>query len=153
MLQPNGLPALVLNGLGGGAVTIPFQYKDGWFFSLGAEYQWDPKIALRAGIAYEKSPISDDVRIPVLPDNDRFWLSGGFTYKYSEKISFDFAYSHIFVKSTPISIVSAATPSFNGAVAYTGSVDSHIDIVSVALKYRWDDPAPAPTKVGYFKAK
>ena len=42
---------------------------------------------------------------------------------------------------TPINVV-AGNPSFNGTVSYTGSVDSHIDIVSVALKYRWDEPAP-----------
>ena len=81
--QPNGAPALV----GGAVVTIPFQYDDGWFYSLGAEYQWNPQLALRAGIGYEKSPITDQVRIPVLADDDRFWLSIGASYKYSEKIS------------------------------------------------------------------
>jgi hypothetical protein len=30
-------------------------------------------------------------------------------------------------------------------------VSSHIDIVSVALKYRWDNPAPAPTSTLYHK--
>ena len=140
--QANGAPALVLNGLGGGAVTIPFEYKDGWFFSLGAEYQWNDQLALRAGVGYEQSPITDQVRIPVLADDDRTWLSIGATYKLTSALSFDFAYSHLFVKDTPISVV-AGNPSFNGAVSYTGTVDSHIDIVSVALKYRWDEPAPA----------
>jgi long-chain fatty acid transport protein len=144
VLQPNGAPALVLAGLGGGAVTIPFEYKDGWFYSVGAEYQWNERLALRAGVGYEKSPITDQVRIPVLADDDRAWVSAGATYKYSDKLSFDFAYSHLFVKNTPINVV-AGNPSFNGAVAYVGTVDTQIDIVSVAMKYRWDDP-PAPAK-------
>jgi long-chain fatty acid transport protein len=107
---------------------------------------------LRAGVAYEKSPITDNVRIPLLPDNDRYWASVGGTYKWSPKLSFDIAYSHVFVKNTPINITATSgNPWFDG-VAYVGSVDSHIDIISVAMKYRWDDPA-TPIKQGYFKAK
>jgi long-chain fatty acid transport protein len=132
------------------STTIPFQYKDGWLFSLGAEYALNQMVTLRGGLGYEKSPITDDVRIPLLPDDDRFWLSFGGTYQYSPKLSFDLAYSHLFVKNTPINIV-PGNPQFTG-VAYVGTVDSHIDIISVAMKYRWDDPAP-PVKQGYFKAK
>jgi long-chain fatty acid transport protein len=134
--------------------TLPFQYSDGWLFSVGAEYAWDPKLTLRGGIGYEKSPITDNVRIPLLPDDDRYWVSLGGTYQWSPKLSFDLAYSHLFVKSTPINIsATSGNPWFPiTGVTYTGTVDSHIDIISVAMKYRWDDPAP-PVKQGYFKAK
>jgi long-chain fatty acid transport protein len=151
VLQPNGAPAT----LGVTPIIIPFQYKDGWFFSLGAEYQWSPQIALRGGVAYEISPVTDTVRGPAISDNDRTWLSIGGTYKYNAKMSVDLAYSHVFVKSAPISIVNASNPFFaiGGGTSYIGNVDSHVDIISVALKYRWDDPAPEPVKQGYFKAK
>jgi long-chain fatty acid transport protein len=149
--QSNGAPATVLAGLGGGAVTLPFQYRDGWFFSLGAEYQWTSQLALRAGIGFEQTPISDQVRTPRLPDNDRTWLSIGATYQWTPKMSFDFAYSHLFVKNTPINIsADSGNPWFSG-VSYVGSVSSHVDIVSLALKYRWDDPAPAPMHQRYSK--
>ena len=151
VLQGNGAPAMV----GGTAVTIPFQWKDGWFFSLGAEYQWSPQIALRGGIGYEISPVTDSVRGPAIPDDDRTWLSIGGTYQYNAKTSFDLAYSHVFVKSAPINISDASNPLFaiGGGTTYTGSVSSSIDIISVALRYRFDDPAPEPVKEGYFKAK
>jgi len=32
-----------------------------------------------------------------------------------------------------------------GGTTYTGNVSAHVDIISLALKYRLDDPAPAPT--------
>jgi long-chain fatty acid transport protein len=67
------------------------------------------------------------------------------------KLSFDLAYSHLFVKSTPINVV-AGNPWWTG-FDYVGTVDSHVDIISVAMKYRWDTPAAAPVKQGYFKAK
>ena len=150
VVQPNGQPALVLNGLGGGAVTIPFQYKDGWYFSIGAEYQWTEKFAVRGGIGFEKSPVSDAVRVPIVADNDRTWLSVGGTYRYSDRLSFDLAYSHLFVRTTPIDITSPSNPSFNGA-PYTGSVNSRIDLISVALRYRWDAPAQRPKGPMYVK--
>ncbi len=139
--QGSGAPATI----NGTAVILPFQFQDGWFFSVGAEYQWNDQLTVRAGAAYEKSPITDDVRIPILPDNDRYWLSFGGTYKLTPKITLDAAYSHLFVKNTSIDITSAANPWFDGT-AYAGTVDSHIDIISVAFHYRWDEPAVAPTK-------
>jgi long-chain fatty acid transport protein len=151
ILQPNGTPVTLV----GNNLVIPLNYKDGWFFSAGAEYQWNPQWALRAGVAYEKSPVTDTVRIPAIPDDDRLWLSIGGSYKYSAKTTFDLAYSHVFVKNAPINILDTSNPGFIPGVTgtYTGSVSSHLDIISVAFKYRWDDPAPAPVKQGYFKAK
>lgn len=63
----SGAPALVNDT----AVILPFQFEGGWLFSVGAEYQWADKLAVRGGVGYEKSPITDTVRIPLLPDNDR----------------------------------------------------------------------------------
>ncbi|HEY1473363.1 MAG TPA: outer membrane protein transport protein [Pseudolabrys sp.] len=142
ILQPSGANATVV----GTPVRLPFQYSDGWFGSIGAEYQWNERLALRSGIGFEKSPITDDVRTPRLPDNDRLWLSIGGSYKWSEKIRLDAAYTHIFVKDTPINISAASgNPWFTSGVSYIGSADSHVDILSVAMTYRFDTPAaPAP---------
>jgi long-chain fatty acid transport protein len=139
--QGSGAPSTIA----GTAVTLPFQFEDGWLFSAGAEYQWNDRLTVRAGVAYEKSPITDQVRIPILPDNDRYWLSFGGTYQMTPKISFDLAYSHIFVNNASINITATSgNPWFDGT-SYVGSVDSHIDIISVGMHYRWDEPA-APTK-------
>ena len=135
-----GGPATV----GGAAVTIPFQYNDGWFYSVGLDYQWSPMVALRAGIGYEKSPITDAVRTPRLPDNDRFWLSGGATASLSRSLKLDVAYTHLFVRDTPIAVV-PGNPSFSaGLGAYVGSVKSNVDIIMVALRYSMYEPAPMP---------
>lgn len=131
--------------------TLPFQYKDGWLFSVGAEYMMTEKMKLRGGVGFEKSPITDDVGIPLLPDNDRYWLSVGASYQMTPKLSFDLAYSHVFVKSTPINITAASGNSWFDGIDYVGAVDSHIDIISVAMKYRWDTPAAAPVSQLYHK--
>ena len=61
--------------------AFPFQYKDGWFFSGGAEYNWTDRLTVRGGIGYEISPVTDQVRMPLVPDNDRFWASVGATWQ------------------------------------------------------------------------
>ena len=142
VLRPNGAPATA----GGSNVNLPFQYQDGWFFSGGAEYLWNDRLAVRSGVGYERSPVTDRVRMPLVPDNDRIWLSAGATYQYSNKLSLDLAYTHVFVKSPSINISAASgNPWFNPLLGtYIGDVSAHVDIISVAMKYRWDDPAPAP---------
>lgn len=146
LLQPNGAPALI----GAGAVRFPFNYSDGFFYSLGGEYKVDPQLTLRAGIAFEKSPITDVVRTPRLPDNDRMWYSVGASYKPAafQGLTFDLGYSFIDVKNTPINISAASgNPWFSPALGtYIGSVSSNIHILSVAMRYQWDaDPAPRRT--------
>ena len=150
VLQPSGAPAIA----GGSVVALPFQYQDGWFFSGGVEYQWNQQMALRTGVGYEISPVTDQVRMPLVPDNDRIWLSAGATYRYSNKITLDLAYSHVFLQSTSINISAASgNPWFNPLLGtYIGDVSSHIDIISVGFHYRWDEPpAPAPTSTLYHK--
>jgi long-chain fatty acid transport protein len=125
-----------------GGTAIAFEYDDGWFFSAGAEYRWSPALALRAGIGYEISPVSDNVRTPLVPDNDRIWLSAGLSYNITQALKLDFAYTHIFVKDAPINLV--ANPPSTGTT-YIGNVDSHVDIVTVGLTYSWGAPAPVRT--------
>ena len=116
-------------------------YKNGWMASLGAEYQWTPQWTLRAGVAYEKAPIDDSNRGVTLLDANRFWTSIGASYKYSQKLSFDVGYSHVFVKSGAINIAAAPPPGV--PLAYSGRSRAHVDILSVGLQYRWDDPKVA----------
>ncbi len=66
--------------------TFPLGYDDGWFASVGAEYKWTPDTTLRAGVGYEWSPVSDEVRNVSLPDNDRVWLSVGASTKFDREV-------------------------------------------------------------------
>lgn len=125
--------------------SLPFEFKDGWLFSLGAEYQWTDRLTVRGGLGYEISPITDDVRIPILPDNDRFWLSVGASYEIYRGLVADLAYSHIWVRDPSINISpTSGNPWFDGTT-YVGNVDAHVDILSLAIRFRLGEPA-APAK-------
>jgi len=143
-----GNVAAVSSGCGAGGVceVLNLNYRDGWFFSVGAEYAYSPAILLRAGVGYEISPIEDRNRDILIPDSNRFFLNVGGSYKYSEQISIDLAYSHIFFEDAPFCIASqagnggsshcnAATPA--QAVLLRGSADNSADLVSVGLRYRF----------------
>jgi long-chain fatty acid transport protein len=141
VLQSNGSPALV----GGAAMTLPFQYQDGWFFSGGVEYAWRPTTTLRAGVGYEISPVTTAVRTPRIPDANRTWVSAGLTHTIWSNIKFDLAYSHLFVDKADIAI-QPGHPWFNPAlpVTYFGTARGSIDIISLGVKYQFAPPPPAP---------
>lgn len=134
--------------IGGSAVTFPFEYSDGYFYSLGGEYIINPSWTVRAGIAFEKSPVTDGVRTPRLPDNDRMWYSAGLGYKPPQfpGVTVDLGYSFIDVKDTSVSLgAGTGNPWTNGTGVYTGSVNSNIHILSFGFRYQWDDQAPKKT--------
>lgn len=131
--------------------SIPFEYKDGWFFAFGGEYKYNSNLTLRAGVAYELAPIKDAVRSTRLPDNDRFWTSIGATYQINERIAINASYSHVFVKNANVAIAHG-NPSFGGPptnAAFFGRARSHVDIVSVGLTTRWGS-AKAPGVVAKY---
>jgi long-chain fatty acid transport protein len=119
-------PVTIVNESGGSNDLLSISYQDGWYVAGGLEYAYSPALTLRTGIGWEQSPTTDEHRSVMLPDNDRFWLSGGATYKFSDKMSMDFAYSHLFVKDAPITT----------GVYLTAEGETSIDIVSASFKYK-----------------
>jgi long-chain fatty acid transport protein len=82
--------------------------------------------------------VSDQVRTPAVPDNDRFWLSVGASWVVFKGFTFDLAYSHLWVKDPNVNITATSgNPWFNGSVSYVGNTDAHIDILSLSLVWRW----------------
>src|SRR3974377_1326155 len=129
-------------------LTLPFQWKDGWLFSIGAEYKASDRLSLRTGFGYEISPVTDQVRFPIIPDNDRFWASIGASYQIWRGLVANLAYSHIFFRTPSINISAASgnpwfatsiTSANPSGVAYIGSVQSHVDILSIGVAWRWDE--------------
>jgi long-chain fatty acid transport protein len=145
LLQPNGAAAL---GPTGAPITFPFEYRDGWYYALGGEYVIDQTWMVRAGIGYEVSPITTQTRTPGLPDTDRFWYSAGASYKHPTipGLSFDLAFTYIYTPNVPLDISAASgNPWFNAGGTYTGTVDTHIRIISLALRLQLAPP-PKPVK-------
>ncbi len=126
-------PAVELAATGTTITNLEFNYNDGYFLALGGEYDFNDKLTLRAGAAYEWSPIDTEIRSARLPDNNRIWLSAGASYSYNEHLSFDLGYTHIIGSDTDLD-VSAGHQDFNG-ITLVGDVDSSVDILTASVRY------------------
>lgn len=119
---------------------LDFQWEDGWYYSVGGEYDYSDKLTLRAGIGYEESPIQKaSQRLAQLPDSDRIWLSAGASYKIGDLMGLlkdatvDLAYTHIFVEDAEFE----RHPASSAFPVVAGSVDASVDIISVGLRSKW----------------
>ncbi|MFZ3513430.1 outer membrane protein transport protein [Vibrio harveyi] len=77
-------------------------WEDNYRFAVGATYQLQPKLALRTGIAYDTSAVSDKNRTITIPETDRTWLSIGATYDWTKDFSLDAGFTYIIAKDAPI---------------------------------------------------
>ncbi|GGY17313.1 OmpP1/FadL family transporter [Paludibacterium paludis] len=86
-----------------GDLVIKQEWKDTVKVSVGANYQYSDAVLLRAGLAYDQSPVKNDsLRHPALPDSDRYVVSLGANYKFNKQSSVDFAYSYMFFKKAKV---------------------------------------------------
>jgi long-chain fatty acid transport protein len=66
-------------------------WTDSFVFRGGLEYNLNERFALRAGFLYDQTPQPDETVDPILPDANRWALTGGFGYK-SGNFVIDVAY-------------------------------------------------------------
>ncbi|OOE64436.1 outer membrane protein transport protein [Salinivibrio kushneri] len=77
-------------------------WEDNYRFAIGTTYQWDQKLTLRSGVAYDTSAVSDKNRTLTIPETDRTWLSVGAGYDVTPKLTLDAAFTYIFAKDAPV---------------------------------------------------
>lgn len=70
------------------------QYSNNSRVALGASYNLDEKLTLRAGIAYDQAA-SRHHRSAAIPDTNRTWYSLGTTYKFTPNLSVDLGYAYL----------------------------------------------------------
>lgn len=110
-------------------------------YSVGMNYQLNEQFKLRAGVAYDGSPVSTANRTPSLPDNDRLWLSGGLNWKLSPKNSVDLALSYVKVGSSDLSNAdyggqASCRPDLNTSSCAT--IRGHYDISSILFGVQYN---------------
>ncbi|MES0038862.1 outer membrane protein transport protein [Mesorhizobium sp. M0046] len=110
--------------------SLALDFDDGWFFSLGGEYKYNPNWTFRAGLGYEIAPTTDEHRSMRLPDADRVWASIGASYNWNERLSIDAAYTHLFVDDAPVDETTAN-------IRYAGTAEGRVDIISLGVRYKF----------------
>lgn len=95
--------------------TLDTKFDDTWRVALGANYQLNPAVKLKFGVAYDQTPVPDkEHRLVSLPDNDRIWLSFGTQWKPNKESTLDLGVSYLYVKNTKIDNNGGATGRIRG---------------------------------------
>ncbi|MGB1060959.1 MAG: OmpP1/FadL family transporter, partial [Ketobacter sp.] len=63
-------------------MRIPRKYEDTWSWAIGAEYQWNDNIVLRAGYEPRSSAIPEDRSDLLFPIGDADLFTAGFGWRY-----------------------------------------------------------------------
>ena len=84
--------------------STPEHWEDTDFYAIGASYNVDDKWKLRFGLAYDDSAVRKDYRTPRIPDSRRVWYSTGASYKYSDNLTFNAAYTFIKAEEAEINL-------------------------------------------------
>lgn len=117
-----------------------YNWNDSWRYSLGGSYDASERLTLRAGVAFDETPIPDvESRTPRIPGEDRFWTSVGACYRFSDTLKADFAYAHLFVSDSKIDRQAGVDPSGENFFAGTlvGEFENAVDIASIQLAYNF----------------
>lgn len=126
--------------IGSARATAPLRYnfEDTWRVGLGAKYQLNDAWNLRAGIAYDQTPVPDEAsRTMTVPDSDRTWLAFGARWKMSPKTSVDMGYAHIFFKDVKTARAVMNTAETATLQTVRGDFKTHAHLLSVQVNYNF----------------
>ena len=111
------------------------EWEDVLRFSAGLNYQYSPKLTLRAGYAFDEEAIpGPERRTARIPGNDRTWIAFGLGYAVSSRFSFDVGYTRLTLDETPIA--NRNEESGGSGTVVRGLFDSNVNILSAQLN--WD---------------
>lgn len=97
----DSFPEFSMNSSLGGK-TINESWRETWTISFGADYYLNQNWTLRAGTAWDQSPVRNKFHRTVrIPDSNRVWLSAGASYT-SGNIQVDAGYAHLFMKNSTV---------------------------------------------------
>lgn len=71
------------------------QFHDAYRMALGATYYYDDNWTFRGGVAFDATPVPAEHRSISIPDQNRAWLSGGFSYAFNRDLSVDVGASYM----------------------------------------------------------
>lgn len=112
--------------------TTPENFRNTWRIGLGTNYRHSDRWTLKAGVAYDQTPVNDRDRTPRLPDSDRTWLSIGGQYRVSNSAKLDFGYAHLFMRNASIDQNAGSSAGFG---RLTGTYRNSVDILGAQYTY------------------
>ena len=96
-------PGLAPTSPAPGVITyVQENWKNAWAFALGGSYKYNDQLTLKAGYAFDQTPVQDAYRTARIPDGDRNWLTVGAKYELGNDWTVDAAYGYMFAAKVSI---------------------------------------------------
>lgn len=134
----NALTAVLASTGARATAPVRYNFKDTWRFGLGAKYQLNQSVNLRAGVAYDQTPVPDDAhRTMTVPDSDRTWLAFGARWQFSKAASLDVGYAHIFFKDASTNRAVMDTAETATLQTVRGEFKTSADLFSLQMNYNF----------------
>lgn len=113
-------------------------WRDTYRVAVGGAYQYNEPLQLRAGLAFDKSPVkSANDRLNTLPDGNRIWFSVGAKYTVKKGHDIDLAYSHIHINDTQFKSAAAPGNTTDSKGAASANFKNYANIVGAQYTYRF----------------
>ncbi|MBU0455561.1 MAG: outer membrane protein transport protein [Pseudomonadota bacterium] len=77
--------------------TVHENFHNTFKYAVGTEYCLNSNWLLRAGLAYDESPVKNAYRTIALPDANREWVSFGIRYRMNHMFSVDAGYAYVHI--------------------------------------------------------
>ena len=113
-----------------------YEWKNSWRFALGGIYKYSDTINLKAGIAYDITPVPDERRKVRLPDEDRITLAVGSQYKFDKATTFDVAFQYVMPDKAKIDSTEG-NPAAGQQTRVLGTAEGDAFILSGQVSYKF----------------
>lgn len=118
--------------------TLTLKWRNSFRYSIGTTYKPCCDWILRAGLAYDQTPIrSKELRLARLPDENRTWLATGVGYDWSSCLHFDVGYAYLFVNDAKVDKTSFEHPEDLSRGGLKGHWDTHVHLVSLQVTWKF----------------
>ncbi len=118
----------IFTGDKGTTIRVDRNYRDGWTFRVGGEYDLTPQIQLRAGVQRDVSGLRTNTYSPTLPDASSWSIAVGGGWKIQKDLAIQAAVFHAFFDQV------TAT----GTTALPGSYETGVWLASAGVVWRMD---------------
>ena len=102
-----------------------YYWQDGMHYAIGGTYFLNDAWTLRAGYMYDTAA-QDKLTSISVPDSDRQWLSGGFSYHFEKKHTIDFGFTYLMGDDVSVS-----------EDAGTLTATTHADAILAGVQYSY----------------
>lgn len=117
-----------------GTTAEEFHWKDSTAYAIGVTHDLTDKLQLRAGFAYDQSPVTEADASVRVPSGNRFVTNIGAGYKFNKAQSIDVSYSYLKEQSFQVNQAGVAAA---GLPAYQAKFENSASIIGLQFNQKF----------------